>query len=198
LCGTERRFSAGIAPANQYDRAIFRQELCMAHPHGLPRFGAVVAACLVSFAVGAAGAEFNYPPTPKRPVTEVFHGVSVVDDYRWLEDDASAEVKDWVAAQNAVTRKALDAVPQRAEIVKRVQQLVGKRNEQRSSMRLRGGRVFALRRSPLKNQPVLVVLPLSLETKQERVVFDPTEFDPSGRTAIDFFVPSFDGRLVAV
>ncbi len=170
----------------------------MALPHRLPRFGAVLAAFVSSFAIGVAAAEFNYPSTPKRPVTDVLHGVSVVDDYRWLEDDGSAEVKDWVAAQNTVTRKALDAVPQRAEIVRRVQQLVGKREELRSGMRLRGGRVFALRRSPAKNQPVLVVLPLSLDTKQERVVFDPNESDPSGRTAIDFFVPSFDGRLVAV
>jgi hypothetical protein len=27
------------------------------------------------------------PPSPKRPVTDVYHGVKVVDDYRWLENN---------------------------------------------------------------------------------------------------------------
>jgi prolyl oligopeptidase len=164
-----------------------------------------VAAGLIGAAgsIGAAqGAETSYaaayPDTPKRPVTESYHGVTLVDDYRWLEDDASDEVKAWVAAQNALTRKYLDAIPQRAEIVKRVAQLTNSRAETRSGMRYRGGRVFALKRSPPKNQPVLVVLPVSLDLSEERVVLDPTRIDPSGRTTIDFFTPSFDGKLVAV
>jgi prolyl oligopeptidase len=153
---------------------------------------------LLCAAATSAAAEPSYPPTPKRPVTDVYHGVSVVDDYRWLEDDNAAEVKDWVEAQNGFTRKLLDSVAQRGEIVRRVQQLLGNRPETRFGMRLRGGRVFAMRRSPGKSQPVLVVLPPSLDVKQERVVVDPMHIDPSGRTAIDFFTPSFDGRLVAV
>ena len=36
----------------------------------------------------------DYPPTAKRPVTETYHGVTVVDDFRWLEDDASPEDAD--------------------------------------------------------------------------------------------------------
>jgi prolyl oligopeptidase len=148
---------------------------------------------------GAAGAaELNYPQTPKRPITDVYHGVSVVDDYRWLEDDNASDVKAWVASQNALTRKYLDSIPQRADIARRVASLVGNRPETRSHMRYRGGRVFALKSAPPKNQPVLVVLPASLEVGRERVVLDPAKIDPSGRTAIDFFTPSFDGRLVAV
>jgi prolyl oligopeptidase len=144
------------------------------------------------------GAELDYPQTPKRPISDAFHGVTVVDDYRWLEEDNAAEVKAWVAAQNALTRKYLDGIAQRADITRRISQLLGSRSATRSDMRYRGGRVFALKRAPPKNQPVLVVLPLSLDVSQERVVLDPTRIDPSGRTTIDFFTPSFDGRLVAV
>src|SRR5438270_13478707 len=41
----------------------------------------------------------DVPATPQRPVTEVYHGVAVTDDYRWLEDPANPEVKAWVAQQ---------------------------------------------------------------------------------------------------
>jgi prolyl oligopeptidase len=155
-------------------------------------------AVLLAVAGESGAAEFAYPPAPKRPVSDVYHGVTVVDDYRWLEDDKSPEVRAWVAAQNAQTRKYLDSIPQRAEIARRVTELVGNRSVTRSGMRYRGGRVFALKHAPPKNQPVLVVLPVSLDVSQERVVLDPTRIDPSGRTTIDFFTPSFDGRLVAV
>jgi prolyl oligopeptidase len=63
------------------------------------------------------------PPTEKKPVTDVYHGVSVVDDYRWLEDANSPAVKAWTVAQNQHSRTWLDARPDRAAIEK---QLTGK------------------------------------------------------------------------
>ena len=45
----------------------------------------------------------------KRPVIETYHGVTVTDDYRWLEDDSAPDVQAWVAAQNQVARAYLDA-----------------------------------------------------------------------------------------
>ena len=46
-------------------------------------------------------------------VVDALHGVDVPDPYRWLEDGDAAEVHEWVAAQNARTRQALDARPDR-------------------------------------------------------------------------------------
>ena len=57
-----------------------------------------------------------YPATPAAPVTDVLHGVNIVDPYRWLEDGNSAETTAWVAQQNALTREVLDALPVRAQI----------------------------------------------------------------------------------
>ena len=53
------------------------------------------------------------PPTRRDGVVDVLHGVEVPDPYRWLEDGDAPEVQQWVAAQNAHTRQALDARPDR-------------------------------------------------------------------------------------
>ena len=143
-------------------------------------------------------AAFDYPMTPKRPITETFHGVTVVDDYRWLEDDKAPEVKAWVGKQNALTRKYLDSIPQRPEIARRVEKLLAEKTVSRYDFQYRGGRVFAQRNAPPKNQSALVVLPSNLDVAKERVVLDPNVLDPKGRTTIDFYKASYDGKHVIV
>ena len=64
------------------------------------------------------------PPTAKHPVTDLYHGVKVTDDYRWLEDWNNPEVKQWSAAQNARSREYLDHLPSRSLIKQRLQQLI--------------------------------------------------------------------------
>ena len=164
----------------------------------LPTTSMLVSCSFALAAVGAGAGEPQYPPTAKRPVTDTYHGVSVTEDYRWLEDDASPEVKRWVAEQNAATRAYLDAIPQRAAIAARVAELLRTAPVRRFGFRYRGHTLFALKIEPPKNQPILVALPASGDIRGERIVLDPNTLDPSGRTTIDFFTPSFDGRRVAV
>ena len=123
--------------------------------------------------------------------------MAVVDDYRWLEDDASPEVKRWVAEQNALTRRYLDVLPQRPAIAARVGELLRTSPVRRYDFAYRK-RLFALKLHPPKNQPLLVALPASGDVRRERVVLDPNILDPSGRTTIDFFQPSYDGNRVVV
>src|SRR5690348_7246604 len=64
------------------------------------------------------------PPTRREPVSEVLHGRTNVDAYRWLEDETSPEVRAWVAAQNAYTEAVLGARPERAAIGRRLGELL--------------------------------------------------------------------------
>ena len=158
--------------------------------------------CCCCFVLGAASAPAlaagpDYPPTERRPVTETYHGVTVVDEYRWLEDDASPEVKRWVGEENALTRRYLDALAQRPAIAARVGELLRTSPVRRYDFEYRG-RLFALKLQPPKNQPILVALPVSGDIRGERVVLDLNALDPSGKTAIDFFRPSYDGKRVVV
>src|ERR1700694_2423171 len=160
--------------------------------------GACVAALSSMLAAMPAAADTRYPTPPKRPVSAPYHGVTVVDDYRWLEDDANAEVRRWAAEQNAATRRYLDGIAQRPAIAARVGELLRSAPIQRYDFEYRK-QLFAMKSQPPKNQPLLVVLPPSADAGAERVILDPNELDDGkGRTTIDFYKPSYDGRYVAV
>ena len=61
------------------------------------------------------------PLTPSDPVTEVLHGVEIVDPYRWLEDQKSPATQKWIEEQTAYARSYLDAIPDREVIRGRVE-----------------------------------------------------------------------------
>ena len=65
--------------------------------------------CLALASTGFA--QLPSVPTPREPVTNVYHGVAVVDDYQWLEDATNPAVRDWTRAQNERTRGYFDQLP---------------------------------------------------------------------------------------
>jgi prolyl oligopeptidase family protein len=58
--------------------------------------------------------------------------------------------------------------------------------------------LFALKAQTPRQQPFLVAVTDLDDPATDHVVVDPDAIDPSGETAIDFFVPSPDGKQVAV
>jgi prolyl oligopeptidase len=138
------------------------------------------------------------PPTRRAPVEDRYHGVAVVDDYRWLEDAKSPEVVAWTAAQNETTRAVLDALPGMDALRRRVREIRTIEVPRFGALKTAGGRLFALRFRPPQQQPVLAVLPSADRPDDARVLVDPNQLDPSGGTSMDWYVPSLDGRRVAV
>jgi prolyl oligopeptidase len=135
---------------------------------------------------------------PKKPVTDVYQGVSVTDDYRWLENSSDPAVHAWSDAQNQFTRKYLDALPARAALYDELKRLYSQPFPRYSGLQTRPGALFALKHQPPQEQPLLVLLKSAEDLDSERVVLDPNKLDPSGGTEIDFFVPSLDAKAVAV
>ena len=138
------------------------------------------------------------PPASKRPVTDVYHGVQIVDEYRWLEDWANPETQAWSGSQNARARKYLDALPGRTALREQIRLLLSTPSADFRSLVLKGEILFALRYQPAKEQPFLVTLANINDPNSARVILDPVQLDPAGATAIDFYVPSRDGKYVAV
>ncbi len=147
----------------------------------------------VSMSIAAAA-----PPTEKKPVTDEYHGVKVVDDYRWLEETGSPAVKAWTGAQNKHSRAWLEARADRAGIEEKLTALYAKDTPSHSGLVSRQERLFALKFQPPKQQRLLVTLTSVYDLKSEKVVLDPNEIEPKGQVAMDWFVPSPDGKLIAV
>lgn len=164
----------------------------------MPAYDLLICATLTLFLVTqVSGAEAS-PAAPKRPVTDTYHGVSVTDDYRWLEDGSSPEVRQWTEAQNSYARHALDALPARQALAEQLQKLMTHPSPRYSDLITRHGTIFALLTQPPKQQAMVVSLSNLDDAGSAHVIVDPNALDASGHTSIDFFVPSTDGKYVAV
>ena len=142
-----------------------------------------------------ATAKFDYPTTRKTDLVETQFGVKVADPYRWLEDDVrvNPEVADWVKAQNAVTDRYLDTLPGKEVLAARMKKLFD--YERFGLPEKAGGNYFFTKNDGLQNQSVLYVR--QGLTGKDRVLIDPNSWAKDGATALDSWVPSKNGRLLA-
>jgi prolyl oligopeptidase len=62
--------------------------------------------------------------TPKVPVGSTYHGVTVTEDYRWLEDAESDQTRSWTKAQDRRTRSYLENLPFRDAVRRRVAEVL--------------------------------------------------------------------------
>jgi len=166
----------------------------------LKKLAAIAAAlCVMAIAGGPAGqapAVKKAPPAEKRPVTDSYHGIKVVDDYRWLENWDDPAVKTWSGAENTRTRDYLDALPSRPAIKRRLEQLIGA-SAAYFALQYRAGTLFAMKFDPAKQQPYLVAMSSPDAASSARVIVDPNAGSDKGSISIQFYVPSLDGKLVA-
>ena len=138
-------------------------------------------------------ASLKYPPTAKTNVVDNYHGTTVADPYRWLEDDNAPATKDWVEAQNKVTLAYLHKIPGRDAIQSRLTKLW---NFERYGVPFKeGGRYFYTRNDGLQNQSVLYTVE-SLAAAP-RVLLDPNTLSKDGTVALAGMAVSDDGNLLA-
>lgn len=136
---------------------------------------------------------FQYPQTRHCDQTDTYHGTSVADPYRWLEDPNSDETKAWVEAQNEVTFGYLRQLPAVEPLTKRLTELW---NYERYSVPFkRGGRYFYYKNDGLQNQAVLYTQP-SLEAEPV-VLLDPNTLSEDGTIALGSITVSEDGQYLA-
>jgi prolyl oligopeptidase len=126
-------------------------------------------------------------------VVDDYHGTTVADPYRWLENVDSPATKAWVEAQNRLTDSFLATIPQRTAIRNRLTQLW---NYARYSAPFKeNGRYFYFQNTGLQNQSVLYVQ--DGKNSPPRVLLDPNTLSPDGTVALSGTAASNDGRYLA-
>ena len=80
---------------------------------------ALLAAGLFAAAAQAAVA-LKYPAAPRGNVADDYHGTSVADPYRWLEELDSPATRAWVGAEGKLTDDYLAGISARERLHKRI------------------------------------------------------------------------------
>ncbi len=138
------------------------------------------------------------PATPKKPVTDEYHGVKVTDNYRWLDNMEDPAVKQWIEAQNKYSRGQLDQSKALPKLRKRLKELMSAETASFTGLHFQHGTLFGLKKQPPSEQPFLVTLKSVDEPDSAKVLVDPNKLDSKGKTAIDFYAPSRSAKYVAV
>jgi len=136
--------------------------------------------------------KLNYPTARKSDTADDYHGVRVVDPYRWLEEPDSAETIGWVDAQNALTRARLHGTGRDA-LIARLTQLY---DFPRTGVPFRrGGHYFYTHNTGLQDQPVLYAQ--EAPDGPRRVFIDPNSMNADGPVALTALAVNEGGTLAA-
>jgi prolyl oligopeptidase len=136
----------------------------------------------------------TYPATRKdTTVSDNYQGTTISDPFRWLEEDQSAETKEWVTRQNIVTNGYLSQIPFRDKVKARLEQIFD--YEKYAPPFKEGGKFYFFKNDGLQNQSVLYVQD-NLNSNAETVL-DPNKFSTDGTTSLGELGFSQDGHYLA-
>ena len=136
----------------------------------------------------------TYPTTRTDAVSDNYHGTTVADPYRWLEDDNSDETKAWVKTENAVTYDYLAKIPFRDAIHKRFEKIW---NFERYGVPFKeGANYYFYKNDGLQNQAVLYKQ--AKLDGEASVLIDPNTLSNNGTVALGGMAFNRDGSLMAL
>jgi len=135
----------------------------------------------------------DYPATQKIPVSDTYHGVVIVDDYRWLENAEDPEVIAWTEAQETVTHALIDDLPQKDFLIQRFNELWRYDDESVPRKVLDGDRIFYWAKK--KEDEKWIYMTKAHEDAEPVVLLNPNEWDEAEQ--LQGTSPSRDGSLLA-
>ncbi|MCL4147203.1 UNVERIFIED_CONTAM: hypothetical protein GTU68_035435 [Idotea baltica] len=126
-------------------------------------------------------AQITYPVSRKDDtISDDYHGTTISDPYRWLEDDHSEETIDWVKRQNKVTFDYLHKIPGREGLIDRLTALW---NYPKYSLPFKEGKkYYFFKNNGLQNQSALYSI--NELNDEPTLVLDPNNFSDDGTTSL--------------
>ncbi|MFM2267826.1 MAG: hypothetical protein RL757_1267 [Bacteroidota bacterium] len=135
----------------------------------------------------------TYPQTAQESASDNYHGTTIKDPYRWLENDNSDATKNWVKAQNAVTFGYLDKIPSRKKLRDRLTELWN--YEKFSTPIKEGSNYYFFKNDGLQNQSVMYAQKDLSSTPT--VFLDPNKLSTDGTVALGTIAFNAEGSLAA-
>ncbi len=136
---------------------------------------------------------FDYPSTKKSDIVDNYHGTSVADPYRWLEDANQPEVRAWTEAQNQFTRQQLDQIPALGKIKARLTELWN--FPKYTWIKKIAGRTYFTKNDGLQNQDIFYAQ--EAHEVEPRTLLNPNTLSDDGTIALMEKYFSSDGTLMA-
>src|SRR2546421_542330 len=158
------------------------------------KFKAPLVAVTLALVAGAAFAA--PPPAKKAPVTDTYFGTKVVDDYRWIENLNAKETTDWIKTQADYSKGVLDRIPGRDALLSDFVHLDAMRPAVINEVMRKNGRYFYKKTLPTESVGRIYYRD-GLDGK-ETLLFDPTEGAAGKSVSVAYYLPSEDGRQVAL
>lgn len=128
--------------------------------------------CLFLSQIGFA--QYSYPKTPEKPVTDDYFGTKITDNYQWLEDLKSPEVQTWFKAESDYSHTIIDKIPNRETLYHRMKQVQEMGGDSYSYAKQRGNFYFYLKTK--KNEKLSKLYTRDISTGKETLIFDPETY----------------------
>ncbi len=164
--------------------------------------------CLSLLSAGLLGLAACAPPYPEPPDTRIetvydtLHGVVFADDYRWLEDQAATETREWIAAQNAYAEVVVGSSALRDSLRGRLARFMD-REDVGSTREVGDWEYFTMRREGEEMGRIYRRPAQDDETEEEPspdgdydVFLDPADFHPEYRVPVSLGDVSPDERYM--
>jgi prolyl oligopeptidase len=133
------------------------------------------------------------PVTVARPVTETLHGVTITDQYRWLEEQTSPETRQWINDENRYTDAMTANLPDRAGIERRLMDL--QQTTVTTTPVVRSGRYFYTKRGV--GQDLFSIYMRQGLGGAEQLLIDPTPMSANHSTSVGIQNVTSDGHILA-
>ncbi len=141
----------------------------------------------------------EYPDAPRLDLTDDYHGTPVPDPYRWLESPDPGADAEWSTWRSRWTKDQEELFAEESRTWRTRQWFADRLGELlgggfQGLPVWRGDRQFFTRREPGQQFGVLYTVD---PDGTERVLIDPIALDPTGRTTLDGYQPSWEGDRMA-
>ncbi|MEM8897424.1 MAG: prolyl oligopeptidase family serine peptidase [Bacteroidota bacterium] len=141
----------------------------------------------------------EYPVAPSEPITEMYFGRSITDDYRNLENLEDSSVLNWFEEEAIHAEKVIKDIPGRDRLLEKLKELdQRKSNDIRNINITEDDQYFFLKQG--SDEDVAKVYYRKNFSSKDELLYDPKDFKPElGRKyLVNYIKPCWDGSFLVV